>query len=70
MRVSSNKILQKYENAPSHCVVTDIEQVQNEEKSFTFRWMFLQSPRDDAGEGQRWKQSVLNAWITSGLLPL
>ena len=48
----------------------DIEQVQNEKKSFTFRCMFLRPTQDDSGEEQRWTRSMLNAWITSGSLPM
>src|SRR2546430_1006185 len=43
--------------------LSDIEQVQNEKKSFTFRCMLRQMILEDAGEGQPWNQSMWNAWI-------
>jgi hypothetical protein len=43
--------------------VTDIEQVKNEKKSFTFRWMRRQITLKDSGKGQQWHRSMWNAWI-------
>jgi hypothetical protein len=43
--------------------IADIEQVQNEKKSFTFRCMLRQMTLEDSGEGQQWHRSMWNAWI-------
>jgi len=43
--------------------LTDIEQVKNEKKSFTFCWMLRQKTLKDSGKGQQWHRSMWNVWI-------
>jgi hypothetical protein len=38
--------------------ISDIEQVKNEKKSFTFRWMLRQKTLKDSGKGQQWRRSM------------
>ena len=49
---------------------SDIEQVKNEKKSFTFCWMLRQKTLEDAGKGQQWHRSMWNVWIIEGSWPV
>jgi len=43
-----------------YCCLTDIEQVKNEKKSFTFRWILRQKTLAYSGKGQQWRRSMWN----------
>jgi phosphoribosylaminoimidazole carboxylase (NCAIR synthetase) len=41
-------------------ILSDIEQVKNEKKSFTFRWILRQKTLAYSGKGQQWRRSMWN----------